>query len=148
MENSLKAILLAAGVVITLIVASIGFLLMRSGQNTAQVAMGKLGQMNVELKEHEYTMYDGTELSGNDVINALQRFKNEYIGIQVITKKNSSGEWYIYNGSGDSLTTASGKISNTMDEKSNEYINPNGKFTSKIERDSNGTIKAIIFTQK
>jgi len=147
MENSLKAILMAAGVVITLIVVSIGFLLMRSGQNTAQNAINKLGQVNAELDESQYTMYDGAEVNGYDVINLLNKYKNEYIGIQVITNKNTTGEWYIHDGSGDSLTAASGAIENTMKEESNEYINPNGKFKGKIKRDSNGTIIAITFTQ-
>jgi len=148
MENSLKAILMAAGVVVTLIVVSIGFLLMRSGQNTAQNAINKLGQVNAELEESQYTMYDKVEVSGAEVVNALKKFENEYIGIQVKTNKNTSGEWYIYNGSGDSLTSTSGNITNTMDEKSIEYVNPNGKFTGEIKRDSNGTIIAITFKQK
>jgi len=148
MENSLKAILMAAGVVITLIVVSIGFMLMRSGQNTAQNAINKLGQVNAELDESQYTMYDGAEVRGDEVVNALNKFKKEYIGIQVITKKNTSGAWYIKDGSGDTLTTATGVVSNTIKEDNIEYINPNGKFKGEIKRDSNDTIKAIIFTQQ
>jgi hypothetical protein len=148
MENSLKAILMGAGVVITLIVVSIGFLLMRSGQSTAQNAISKLGQVNVEMNESQYTMYDGTEVKGDEVVNLLKRFKEEKIGIQVKTKKNTAGKWYIYNGSGDSLIAASGDIKDTMDVTKDEYINLNGKFIGDLKRDTNGTIIAITFTQQ
>ncbi|NLY17604.1 MAG: hypothetical protein GX045_01300 [Clostridiaceae bacterium] len=147
MENSLKAILMSAGVVVTLIVVSIGFMLMRSGQQAAKDTMGKLGQVNEELSESQYAMYDDNEVSGYDVVNALKKFKNEYIGIYVETKKNG-GKWYIYSVSGDSLTASTNEMKNVMDEKSIEYINPYGKFTSEIQRDLNGTIIAIKFTQK
>jgi hypothetical protein len=150
MENSLKAILIGAGVVITLIVVSIGFLLMRSGQSTAQTAIGKLDQINVEMADSQYTMYDDMDVRGSEVVNVLKKFKDEYIGVQVITKKNTGGEWYINvaNTITGTLTATSNDISDAMDEKSNEYINPNGKFKGKIVRDANGSVMAIIFTQK
>jgi hypothetical protein len=153
MENSLKAILIGAGVVITLIVISIGFLLMRSGQNTVQSAIGKMDKMNVEMEESQYTMYDGMKVGGNEVVNILRKFKNEYIGIKVVTKKNPSGTWYIYNvsvsgGAGTIGAESNNAISNTMDEAHNEYINPNGVFLGEIIRDENGTIVAISFEQK
>ena len=151
MENSLKAILIGAGVVITLIVVSIGFLLMRSGQNTAQTAIGKLGQISGEMSESQYTMYDGMESDGSMVANTLKKFKDEYIGIQVKTKKNTSGTWYAYNvtisnGIGTIGTKSGKKISDAMDESHNDYINPNGKFVGELIRDERNC-RTLIFTQ-
>ncbi|MDI9483331.1 MAG: hypothetical protein QM315_09120, partial [Bacillota bacterium] len=80
MENSLKAIIIGAGVVITMIVVSIGFLLMRSGQSTAQNAINRLDQISSEMSESQYTMYDGMEIRGSEVVNVLRKFKDEYIG--------------------------------------------------------------------
>lgn len=153
MENSLKAILIGAGVVITLIVVSIGFLLMRSGQSTAQNAISKLNQMNAEMSESQYTMYEGVENRGSEVVNVLKKFKDEYIGIQVKTNKIPSGTWYIHtvtisNNVGSIGTKSTNLISNTMDETKTEYINPNGKFLGELVRDENGTVVAMIFTQK
>lgn len=153
MENSLKAILIGAGVVITLIVVSIGFLLMRSGQSTAQNAIGKLDQINAEMSESQYTMYDGIENRGSEVVNVLNKFKDEYIGIQVKTKKVPSGTWYIHTVTVTNNTGAIGAastylISNTMDETHSEYVNPNGKFLGELVRDQNGTVVALVFTQK
>lgn len=153
MENSLKAILIGAGVVITLIVVSIGFLLMRSGQSTAQNAISKLDQINAEMSESQYTMYDGIENRGSEVVNVLNKFKDEYIGIQVKTHKVPSGTWYIRDVTitsnvGEIGAASTSVISNTMDEAHTQYINPNGKFLGKLVRDANGTVVALVFTQQ
>ena len=42
---------------------------MRSGQSTAQSAIGKLDQINAEMSESQYTMYDGIENGGSEVVN-------------------------------------------------------------------------------
>jgi len=153
MENSLKAIIIAAGVVITMIVVSIGFLLLRSGQNTAQKTISKLDQISAEMLESEYTMYDGLEISGNEVVNVLRKYKDEYIGIFVKTKKSTSGTWYVYNVtiSGNEAEIGSPStesISDTMDETNVNYVNPNGVFIGSIARDKNGRIAALMFEQK
>jgi maltose-binding protein MalE len=153
MENSLKAILIGAGVVITLIVVSIGFLLMRSGQSTAQNAIGKLDQINAEMSESQYTMYDGIENRGSEVVNVLNKFKDEYIGIQVKTKKIPSGTWYIRevtisSNVGTIGAVSTNTISDTMNEAHPQYVNPNGKFLGSLVRDQNGTVVALIFTQQ
>lgn len=154
MENSLKAIIIGAGVVITMIVVSIGFLLMRSGQNTAQKTISKLDQISSEMSESEYTMYDGMEVRGSEVVNVLRKYKDEYIGICVKTKKNPSGTWYVYdvtlNGNEAEIGSPStDSISDTMDEtNNNHYINPNGVFIGSIARDKNGRIAALMFEQK
>lgn len=157
MENSLKAIIIGAGVVITMAVVSIGFILMRSGQNTAMNTISRLERLNTELSESQYTIYDGMEVSGSEVVNTIRRFKDEYVGIKVLTNKNkaSDGKWYIHSvtliknnrGEIDPGGTV-GNISELMNEESNEYVNPNGIFTGTVIRDENGRIVALVFTQK
>jgi len=152
MENSLKAIIIGAGVVITMMVVSIGFILMRSGQSTALNTINRLDRINVELAESEYTMYDGMEVSGSEVVNAVRKFKDERIGIQVKTKKDSSGQWYIKAvdiANKEFVSSGSvGNISDLIDVAKDEYVNPNGVFLGSIVRDKNGTIIALIFEQK
>ncbi|NLX76509.1 MAG: hypothetical protein GXZ01_03935 [Clostridiaceae bacterium] len=154
MENSLKAILIGAGVVITMVVVSIGFILMRSGQNTALTTIGKLDQINVEMSESQYTIYDGTEVSGSTVVEAVRKFKGEHIGIYIRTNKNPSGTWYINNvtitdNTGEINASGSvGAISELNYETSDKYVNRNAKFSGEIIRDKNGTIVALVFTQK
>lgn len=154
MENSTKAIIIAATVVITLALVTVGFLVLRSGQETAKSAITRLDKMNNQLAESEYLIYDQTEVSGSEVVNALRKFEGEYIGIQVITGKNVSGTSYIYNitkgatqGEGEIGSKSSYDIGDTIDEESNEYVNPNGRFKGEVIRDKNGVIIGIVFTQ-
>lgn len=153
MENSLKAIIIGAGVVITMIVVTIGFMLMRSGQGVVQTTMGKVDRVSKEMNESEYTMYDGMEVSGSDVINLIRKYKEDYIGIYVKTKKNS-GEWYIHNvtvsgtNEAEIIGESTKPISDAMDETKDDYVNPTGVFVGSVARDKNGRISALMFEQK
>ena len=106
-----------------------------------------------EMSESEFTMYDGMEVRGSEVVNVLNKYKNDYIGIQVKTKKNTAGDWYIYNvsiasGVATIGTASTNNISDTMNETLNEYVNPNGSFMGSLVRDANGTVAALIFNQQ
>jgi hypothetical protein len=155
MENSLKTILIAAGVVITLIVVSIGFFIMNQGQNTAKQAMTKIDKVNSQLTESDLMMYDGLEISGSDVVNAINKFKQDKsrIAIMVKTYKDSTGVWYVYDGSSiDTLSvvaaaTMTTRMINIQDPSNTAYATPAGRFKGLITRDSNGTIATLTFTQ-
>lgn len=152
MENSVKAIIIAASVAITMIIVSIGFFILRQGQGIAVESAGAMGKMRSELSDADKTMYDGVPVSGSNVVNALRKYKDDYIGIYVKTGKNG-GKWYIKNvsesgGVGNISGDSSNDISDTFDETSDDYVNPNGQFDSQLLRDANGTIVAIKFTQK
>lgn len=95
MDNSIKAIIIGASVVITLVIVSIGFLVLRQGQEAAGGAIDQIGKLNSQMSEADKTMYDGREVSGSEVVNVLSRFKNENIGIIVKTGKNTGGSSYI-----------------------------------------------------
>ncbi|WP_066497525.1 hypothetical protein [Abyssisolibacter fermentans] len=152
MENSVKAIIIGASIAITMVIVSVGFYILRQGQDAARNTSEKISNMNTQIAESDYTMYDGLDISGSEVVNVLNKFKNQYIGIRVETGKKSTGTWYIYDVTIDDDTANVGKkstnkISNVIDETKNEYINPNGRFTGKVYRDENGAISALEFIQ-
>lgn len=150
MENSTKAIIIAASVVITLALVTVGFLILRSGQDTASSAITKLDELNNQLAESEYMIYDNTEVSGSEVVNAIKKFEKDHIGIQVITGKTSpDGKWYHNTVDSDGNITGSGNadIVDAIDVEDDAYINPNGRFDAEVVRDKNGVIVAIIFDQ-
>ncbi len=153
MDNALKAIMIGVGVVITLAVISIGFLILRQGQDTSKNALNKIDNMNTSLAESDYTLYDGLEVSGSEVLNTIRKFKSEYIAIQVKTGRDASGTWYIYNATESNGTAqVEGEIdfdlSDALDPATNQYINPNGRFLGSVLRDTNGSVSAIVFEQK
>lgn len=103
-------------------------------------------------------MYDDTTVSGSQVTNALRKFKDRVeFGIQVKTGKNAAGEWYgdmlritgtLTNEQYGSVIGASGaNISNTWNEKLDEYVNPSGKFKAKVIKDNSNVVRGLVFTQ-
>lgn len=138
MENAMKALLIGAGIVITLAVITIGFVTLNQGQNTAKLAISKVDKINNNILESEYTVYDGMEISGNEVVSVISKFKNEPVTIEVVTKKTTAE----YNNG------KNGKVSETTDPKSDKYVNPSGRFKGSITRDENDVINKLTFTQQ
>ena len=149
MENSLKGLMLAAGIIITCIIISLGFYIAREASDTASSGTGQINELQAEFADTSKTMYENTEVSGSEVINVIRKFSDEMIGIKVQTKKNTS--YYIYQ-----FSDADGSLKNasTLDYKSAQnaasanYINPTGRFLGSVVRDANGTITGLSFVQQ
>lgn len=149
MENSLKGLMLAAGIIITCIIISLGFYIAREASDTASSGTGQINELQAEFADTSKTMYENTEVSGSEVINVIRKFSDEMIGVKVQTKKNTS--YYIYQFSD---TDGSLKNASTLDYKSAQnatsanYINPTGRFLGAVVRDANGTITGLSFVQQ
>ena len=149
MENSLKGLMLAAGIIITCIIISLGFYIAREASDTASSGTGQINELQAEFADTSKTMYENTEVSGSEVINVIRKFSDEMIGVKVQTKKNTSYYIYQFNDTDGSLKTAS-----TLDYKSAQnatsanYINPTGRFLGAVVRDADGTITGLSFVQQ
>ncbi|HIS61649.1 MAG TPA: hypothetical protein IAC14_05275 [Candidatus Scybalomonas excrementigallinarum] len=155
MENSLKGLLLAAGTVITCIVIGLGFYISREARDTTSKSVAQVSKLNVEFNESDKTMYDNMTVSGSEVINVINKFKNDDMGIIVDTKKTKNT---MYNRTLTSSTangtvtytlggTVATKIKDAQDINNALYINPNGSFLGQVLRDSNNVVVGIEFTQ-
>ncbi|MBC7958952.1 MAG: hypothetical protein H7X94_03710 [Vallitaleaceae bacterium] len=152
-ENVLGFIKWAAGIVITLAIISIAFLVFNMAKEGTMNGANKIQDMNAQIADSDMTIYDDEETSGSEVVNVIRKFKGDYLGIQVKTGKNTGGTWYGYNVTlssdvGTIGAAATSSVTNAIDETNNQYVNPNGKFMGKVYRDSNGAVVAIVFTQK
>lgn len=149
MENSLKGLMLAAGIIITCIIISLGFYIAREASDTASSGTGQINELQAEFADTSKTMYENTEVSGSEVINVIRKFSDEMIGVKVHTKKNTSYYIYQFNDADGSL-----KGPSTLDYKSaqvttnSNYINPTGRFLGAVVRDANGTITGLSFVQQ
>ena len=145
----MKGLMLAAGIIITCIIISLGFYIAREASDTASSGTGQINELQAEFADTSKTMYENTEVSGSEVINVIRKFGDEMIGIKVQTKKNTS--YYIYQ-----FSDADGSLKNasTLDYKSAQnaasanYINPTGRFLGSVVRDANGTITGLSFVQQ
>ena len=149
MENSLKGLMLAAGIIITCIIISLGFYIAREASDTASSGTGQINELQAEFADTSKTMYENTEVSGSEVINVIRKFSDEMIGIKVQTKKNTSYYIYQFSDSDGSLKNASSlDYKSAQNAASANYINPTGRFLGAVVRDANGTITGLSFAQQ
>lgn len=149
MDNSLKGLILAAGVIITCLVVGLGFYISREASAAATNGTGQISRMNKEVMDSDKVMYDGLDVTGSEVINAINKYKNEDIAIKVKTKKSTVYYNRILNNEDKELgkkSDASVKDAQTI--TSVYYINQRAQFTGQILRDANDTIIGIYFEQQ
>lgn len=138
MDNILKGIIIAAGVLLTIIIVGIGFYIARESKSTSNNGMSQLSSMNSDFQNVGITLYDGLEVSGREVKTAITKFKDELnsnFTIAVKTLGASANKIY----SSASITFP------TID--SADYINPDAQFLGSVEYNDNKVIKNITFTQ-
>ncbi|MBW4838752.1 MAG: ABC transporter permease [Paenibacillaceae bacterium] len=158
MNNASSALKVAAGIFLTIALITIVVILFVSAQEATKTAQNSFSDIQTELSQASFTVYDDTTVSGSQVTNALRKFKDrDQFGIMVKTGKNSGGEWYgdvlIINepetseryGSVNGQSYAA--ISDAWNERLNEYVNPSGKFKAKVVKDSSNVVRGLIFTQ-
>lgn len=151
MENSLKALILAAGVVITCIVISLGFYISREARDTSSKGVAQITKLNAEFDESDKVMYDGLPVRGSEVINVVNKFKNEELSIVVNTKKSSNQYGRAITIGSNNVSELGSRVSNSIKTAQNidsaNYINQNAQFVGEILRDANNTIVGIRFVQ-
>jgi hypothetical protein len=157
MNNASSALKVAAGIFLTIALITIVVILFISAQEATKTAQNNFSDIQTELAQASFTVYDETTISGSQVTNALRKYKGKpQFGIEVKTGKNMAGEWYgstldinnLSNASyGSVLTESAASIGNTWDESSSEYVNPSGKFKAEVVKDSSNVVRGLIFTQ-
>lgn len=142
MDNSLKGLILAAGVVVTCIVIGLGFYVSREAKNTSSNGTGQVSKMNSKYQDVDLALYDGLTVSGKEVENFLDTVDFSAISnfsIIVKTGSNTTGKTYTTNPSSTSPLPIKGNT---------DYISPTAEFIGELERDKNNVISTITFTQK
>lgn len=152
MNNASSALKVAAGIFLTIALITIVVILFISAQEATKTAQNNFSDIQTELSQAAFTVYDGTTISGSQVTNALRKYKDkDQFGIMIKTGKNPGGQWYgnVLNSEGsiEHPDSRQGGIAQTLNEKSPEYVNPSGKFNASIVKDNSNVIRGIIFIQ-
>lgn len=160
MNNASSALKVAAGIFLTIALITIVVILFISAQEATKTAQNNFSDIQTELSQASFTVYDGTSISGSQVTNALRKFYDkDQFGILVKTGKNKGGQWYGNTlfiddavtddrfGSVDDNKNKTGDLRNTTLESSNEYVNPSGKFKASIVKDKSNVVRGLIFVQ-
>lgn len=152
-ENTGVGIRVAAGIFLTIMLITIVVIITISSQDAAKQGQTKMASITTQLSDTEFNTYNNTTLSGSQVMNAIRQYMNlEQFGIRVITGKGADTYY------GNTFDVKEGHITNKDEDKNltltkaedqsePDYINPSGKFKSKIVRDKNNMIRGIIFEQ-
>lgn len=159
MNNASSALKVAAGIFLTIALITIVVLLFVSAQEATKTAQNNFSEIQTELSQASFAVYDGTTISGSQVLNATRKYSSrDQFGIQIKTGKNRVGTWYnkVVNVSdpvgssnyGSITGTASGVVSNTTSEAHAEYVNPSGKFKSSLVYDKSGVVRGFVFDQE
>lgn len=157
MNNASSALKVAAGIFLTIALITIVVILFISAQEATKTAQNNFSDIQTELAQASFTVYDETTISGSQVTNALRKYNGkDQFGIEVKTGKNTSGQWYgnelnvsnaSQTGFGSVIGYSSGNISDTWEESDIEYINPSGKFKAEVIKDNSNVVRGLVFTQ-
>ncbi|MDF2610538.1 MAG: hypothetical protein K0R92_2012 [Lachnospiraceae bacterium] len=145
MDNSLKGLILAAGVIITCIIVGLGFYVAREAKNTSNNGAGQISGMNSEYQDVNLALYDGLNVSGKEVAGLIEKVDFSAIsGFSIIVKTGSNAT----TGKTYNKTNVTASVTTFAAKGEDDYISPTAQFLGKVERDGNNIIKTITFTQQ
>lgn len=139
MDNILKGIVIAAGVLLTIILVGIGFYIARETKNTSNNGMSQLSSMNSDFQEVDKTLYDGLQVSGREVAAAITKYGDQLNSTFIISVKTlAAAQKKDYSTKTTSLPTVG----------ADDYINPDAQFLGSVTYNSNNVVNGIVFTQQ
>ena len=153
MENEANPVLkLIASIVIVLVIIAAIFGIVMFAISKANTLTDSVSEEVDKMMETEYTQYDGETISGANLVNVIKRVYSDSdpIYIKVCTKSNTSGVYYVCDASVNRLNESTERtlVANSKKKSDSNYIAPTGKFYGEVQRNANGAIVGIIFTQQ
>lgn len=151
MNNGLKALLIAAGIIITCIVAGLAFQNTREGKAQASSAFAQFNTTMSEYQDLGKSMYDGLLVSGAEVRRLIENSvtSKEYIQIEVVTG-DGVNKGYVYEQMDKDTKKLSkeSKLLPANEKGADGYINSRALFLGSIVKDNNGIIVQLHFEQQ
>lgn len=154
-EISVKGLMLAVVVVIACILSAIALYMVNRGKSTINSGNNQYSALMSEFSQLDKAMYDGLEVSGDEVINLIDTLMSDpavTVRVQTRAQKVLGGV---------SMTTYCSGTTKDIDSKGNAssftgtrlksdsaYINPSASFKGSVEMNDNGIVTAINFVQQ
>lgn len=152
MDNAQKAIMIGVGLFITIIIIAIVMVITGMGQDLANNATNQLGQMSDQLQKSLTQEYDGTTLSGTQVLAAVKKYLGDSnMAIELHNNASSPTQAGGLVVSGTNKVTENSTIPQAGDfsnrTKTDTYIVPTAKYYAELLR-VNDAVVGIKFTKK
>ena len=164
-DNASGTLKLAVGLGITAIVLIIVVVAFNFGRNAANNAISNLSNETTQIEESRYTMYDGSIITGAEVVNLISKYANDPIYIWVDVNDDHKGDYktqnefaspngskatyYIFTSDDikTNTTSPSEDLRNAQDPSDpDHYVNPSSKFYGKVMRNKDTrAIRGIAF---
>ncbi len=148
MENSTKAIIIAASIVITMAIVSMAVFVFNLAKKPVDEAGQQIIDFTEDIKTANFTKFDGEKTNGANVIALIESLSNssgDSVGVSVKTNSGST-KWYVHDASNaDNLSKADRYYKEDNDPNN---INPAGVFKGTVVRNDNGNIVAVTFEQQ
>ncbi len=143
MENALKGLLLAAGVILTCTIVGIGFYVAREANATASVSAEKISEVRNNISDSSIVKYDGIQVTGSDVINLAKKLLRKYD-----SSKEAPVTVSVKTAKVDQVYRNKEYLSELTDFTKDRYINPSGIFLGEVQWDENDVIVSIRFVEQ
>ena len=141
MENSLKALMMAAEIIITCILVALGFYAANRAKEGAARSIEAASAYERRLAENSLTVYDGTVLSGSELVNLL-RYELDRI-------REGKGTVSFFEVTTKSMTTLQRPedLSKVTGKNSTEFISPYDAYIGEAVW-KQGSLAGLRFTKK
>lgn len=132
-----------------------GFTQVQSSRSKADSAVSSVDSVYEEISNEEFTRYEGTDVSGSEVLSIIKRYDGKEIGVIVTINAGSTTTSTCYcTGLSYSSGVASYNTSTTLGTlaaakditNTGHYINPTKRFIGSVLKDSAGNIIGLHFT--
>lgn len=141
--EAVRLLIFAASVIITCILVFLGFRTADTAKEISNNAVGKMSELNKDIKDSDYTRYNDIEVKGSEVINFIKQHLGDYSDeqtapIYVYVKTSVSENTY----NNDSHLKDVKNFTNVR------YIKPTAVFQGKVVENENKVIVGVSFYQK
>lgn len=142
MDSVHKFFLIAAGLIVTGMLVFLGFRMSDVGEDVGGHMVNRLTELEQSLKDADVMQYDGVTVTGSDVVNFIRKSLSEHS-----TESTAPYQVIVVTGT---VTTHKDNttIGNILNFSHISYVNPTAKFVGEVNRNTNGVIVSVTFTQK
>lgn len=138
MEISVKSLWMAASVVITAALITIGVFQYGNAKRLTSALGSEMRRMADEIEAGEILRYDGAVVKGCDVVNFCKRYLSGGRASREITVT-------VINGYTKSSYESYSEAGGMLDLHGAEYIIPTDDYLAKVEINGNNVISGIVF---
>lgn len=146
MSDTTKIIIFAATIVVICVLCAIGFKVTNEGKSAVTSGSRKFNEMASYQDSSELSVYDGSTILGNELVNIIKRAidDNRYYAVYVRTRTSAISYNYEYDPINNVIKGDGTKV---VPKRPGDhgYINPDAQFYCTIKKDDDDIVICMDF---